>query len=765
MSVIKPERSALITVLERIEQADKNLRFLIDQDQSREKEIAYAYEGIRRMQAAEALRQVDLAQLNADHSGIRISALRNAGLTNVAQLLQLSFPQLVSINGIGENSAYRIRERAEEIRSDVEQSITVRFDPDNRLPQYSNLLRMLYIYQLSREDAARARKLFTQYYARNEKALEIAGKMRSLLFWPFSSQARKEECIRAYEFLRGNLAEGVWQESNELASAGEFRMREADVNRSWNAFLENAAPFYATLERIVGGGNADKRSLGSLAGPWLNPEKENRVHEARVKHQTLTGKMPVEQVRIQQTDAPKDELSLEMIESIRSFPFQAELMKSTLRDYQEFGAKYILHQKHTLLGDEMGLGKTIQAIAAMAHLKKQGKTHFLVVCPLSVLVNWVREVPRHSQLSAAEIYGNDRDEELERWIRNGDVGVTTYETIAKLDKGLIERIDMVVVDEAHYVKNPEAVRTNELLKLIDGKEYVLYMTGTPLENKVDEMQFLIECLRPDIAKKIENKRGKVGASAFRRMIGPVYLRRIREDVLSELPEKQEIEEWSNLTAPEEEAYIKELRSGTIMSIRRVSWNVPNIEDSSKAKRLLEICEQAKEDGRKCVIFSYYIETIQSVCKLLGDLAFGPITGDASPVRRQQLVDDFSHGPAGAVLVCQIVAGGVGLNIQAASVAILCEPQWKPSTENQAISRIYRMGQARNVMVHRLLSAKTIDEYMLDILRGKSQLFHDYAEDSAADELNKQSPESSMGEAIRKKELERYGITEAEDGRN
>ena len=167
-----------------------------------------------------------------------------------------------------------------------------------------------------------------------------------------------------------------------------------------------------------------------------------------------------------------------------------------------------------------------------------------------------------------------------------------------------------------------------------------------------------------------------------------------------------------------------------MAMRQVSWNAAALSGSSKASRLLELCDQAKEQGRKVIVFSFFRSTIDKVLQLLGDRCMEPITGSISPQRRQEIVDQFTQAPDGAVLVSQVQAGGTGLNIQSASVIIFCEPQIKPSIENQAISRAYRMGQVRDVLVYRLLADDTIDERIMEILRTKQELFDNFADESA-----------------------------------
>jgi SNF2 family DNA or RNA helicase len=268
------------------------------------------------------------------------------------------------------------------------------------------------------------------------------------------------------------------------------------------------------------------------------------------------------------------------------------------------------------------------------------------------------------------------------------------------------------------------------------------MSGTPLVNRVDEMCFLVSCLQPEIAQKLEQVKAISTAEQFRQELAPVYLRRVRADVLKELPELIQKEQWCDLSQPEKDIYREAVDSGNLMAIRQVSWQMPDVKQSSKAKRLLEICDSAREEGRKVIVFSFFRNTLNKVHQLLGDCCLETITGDISPARRQEIVDAFNAAEAGAVLVSQVQAGGTGLNIQAASVIVFCEPQLTPAIENQAVSRAYRMGQTRDVLVHRLLADDTIDERMLEILSGKQQEFDSFADDSVIgeDQLKRQSAE-------------------------
>ena len=145
----------------------------------------------------------------------------------------------------------------------------------------------------------------------------------------------------------------------------------------------------------------------------------------------------------------------------------------------------------------------------------------------------------------------------------------------------------------------------------------------------------------------------------------------------------------------------------------------------------ELVEMAREDGRKIIVFSFFLETIRSVCAILGESCTAPIDGSTPVQKRQEIIDEFGNKPEKTVLPAQIQSGGTGLNIQAASVVILCEPQLKPSIELQAISRAYRMGQARNVLVYRLLCEGTIDERIMEMLEEKQAVFDAFADPSVA----------------------------------
>ena len=383
----------------------------------------------------------------------------------------------------------------------------------------------------------------------------------------------------------------------------------------------------------------------------------------------------------------------------------------------------------------MGLGKTVQAIATMVSLRNTGATHFVVVCPASVITNWCREVVKHSRLRVTKIHGTGRAQALKSWVKTGGVAVTTFETTAYIKDESVEKIDLLIVDEAHYIKNPEARRSINVKRLCAKAGRLLFMTGTALENKVEEMISLIDILQPQIAESVKHMTFMPNAPQFRNRVAPVYYRRKREDVLTELPELIETKEWCILNPDEKEIYEQNVLAKNYVASRRLSWDADDLKKSCKATRLLEIIEEATAENRKVLVFSFFLDTIRAAGELLEGKCYGPINGSVPPPRRQEMIDAFDKAPAGAVLLAQIQSGGTGLNIQSASVVVICEPQFKPSIENQAISRAYRMGQARNVLVYRLLCANTIDEKITELLEYKQEIFDAFADKSVAAERN------------------------------
>ncbi|QGU07530.1 ATP-dependent helicase HepA [Corynebacterium occultum] len=438
---------------------------------------------------------------------------------------------------------------------------------------------------------------------------------------------------------------------------------------------------------------------------------------------------------------------------------RSHLKDLRLRGYQSFGARFVIVQRKVLLGDEMGLGKTVQALAAAAHIaagvekERQKSAHLLVVCPASLLGNWVRESHRFTDLPVHRAHGSDKDTALGQWRGSGGILVCTFDGARTLDIG---RIDMIIVDEAHMIKNPETQRSRALQTLITRATYALLMSGTPLENRVSEFAALINYLQPEL---ITPAMATMSATDFRKHIAPAYLRRNQVEVLDELPEKMDQIDWVQLNDADQRHYATAVGEGSWMDIRRAAFSTPGVEPA-KLTRIREILEETTEAGRKAIIFTYFREVLSRLAEELGEQVLGTISGSVPPTRRQDLIDALADAPAGSVLLIQITAGGVGLNIQSASVVIIAEPQVKPSIEAQAIARVHRMGQISTVQVHRLVADDTAEERMLDMLADKRRLFDTYARpsESAAIHDAVDISEATLAAEIIAEERQRLGYS-------
>ena len=288
-----------------------------------------------------------------------------------------------------------------------------------------------------------------------------------------------------------------------------------------------------------------------------------------------------------------------------------------------------------------------------------------------------------------------------------------------------------------------------------------------MENRVVEFRNLVRMLDGGVADSLGERDALAGSVPFRKAVAPVYLRRNQEDVLTELPSLQQTDEWEELSASDEEAYREAVRAGNFMAMRRAAYTRP--EKSAKLDRLREIVQEAGENGQKTVVFSYFKDVLGVVKEALAAgtaraiPVFGPLTGGVPAQRRQEIVDDFAGVQGPAVLLGQIQAAGVGLNMQAASVVVICEPQIKPTIEHQAVARAHRMGQVRPVRVHRLLATGGVDERMVKILETKTRLFDAYARRSAVAEATPDAVDVSDTELARRiveEEQARLGMTDA-----
>jgi len=418
----------------------------------------------------------------------------------------------------------------------------------------------------------------------------------------------------------------------------------------------------------------------------------------------------------------------------------------------------------------MGLGKTIEALAAIVHnwsINHGG--HYLVVVPAGLTANWIREIQNRTSIPDHLLRGPDRHSLVTQWLSKGGIAVISYNTLigtplAAWLRAINRKIDILISDEAHYVKNPDAQRTASVKDLATMAKVVCLMSGTPMENHPGEFCDLIDVARPGEGQSLKQETVVAdllfnNSSRFHARVAGIYLRRNQEDVLRELPEKIEIPEWVDLEDGDLIAYRNAVCQGNFMAMRKTATIGLGDGASSKINRLHDLLDDHRGSGRKVVIFSFFLEVLSLLESQMNVL--GAITGSMDARERLRLVDTFREQPNHQILLAQIEAGGQGLNLQAASVVVLMEPQFKPTTEDQAVARAHRMGQSRRVIVHRLLARDCVDERLVRRLSRKKELFELYARESLIKHVSDQATESRLIKEIVAEEQRRLGVLSKE----
>lgn len=705
--------AAARTLLDRHRDLAARARAVLDHVDSATLRVAALVEADREQRVRAELAVVPVDQLGAlTDRNLRLRALGEAGYATGADLLGVPAAALDRVPGVGVQTARGVVAAVEQLAAAVRAGVPVRLEVDRSgRPDTATtveVLRLLDRLLRLRPVVEPHRETLTGYVSTVAVHAASAAPARSRLRFALSRRATRDRALRALRALAALAAPGAVDPHADPAPgdpgphgpaatvdrlAAACAVPDADAPALWDAFEHRAAEFYAVLGTIV-----------PLAQDVL---------------------------------AERGLLTAELAERVGTHPLDQSLLRVPLRGYQEFGARFALNQGRALLGDEMGLGKTVQALAAVAHLAATDPAaRFLVVCPASLVVGWLREVGAKTDLAGHRLHGDDRDAATARWQAQGGVGVTTFDGLRHVPLDGPD-VTMLVVDEAHHVKNPEAQRSRVVAAWAARVWRVLFMTGTPMDNRVEEFVALVGMLDPDLAAGLPRHLGLVGADTFRRAVAPVYLRRNQADVLVELPELLVVDEWEELGPEEEALYRRAVASGNLMAMRRAAYLTDVPRAAAKTARLVEIVTEAGVDGQRTVVFSYFRAVLDQVAAALAATpdvgaarVHGPLTGDVPADRRQAVVDAFAGGPGDGVLVAQIGVGGVGLNLQAASVAVLCEPQLTPSAEAQAIARLHRMGQVRRVVAHRLLAEGGVDERVVELLAGKRRVFDAYVRESS-----------------------------------
>ncbi|MFP7364738.1 SNF2-related protein [Corynebacterium callunae] len=629
---------------------------------------------------------------------LRFGSLDSIHVSTVADVLRANISLLTTVSGIGEQTAQRMKAAAQTLETEALNRQTSFIGTEPSAPALE-LIKIL-------AEFGQAETLSSEERARRVRVIDYVQAITPSVQPYVVVGAGADNGARIWEQLNSDLD---WVNANPNLFYPQSIIEPApDV---WQDYLVRPAHYQALLSTLLG----------------------------------------------RDIDVEDELLDADTLKRIRELKLDTTHIKELhLRGYQSYGARFAIVREKVMIGDDMGLGKTVQAISVAAHLVATNKDFgVLVVVPASVIVNWVRECRRFTNLPVFVAHGDGKAETLGAWQKSNGILVCTYDGARSMD---IPAPGLIIADEAHLIKNPETKRSKAVAQLVEAADYALLMTGTPLENRVGEFINLIKYIQPDL---IVTGMESMGAEDFRRRIAPAYLRRNQADVLDELPEKTDSIEWIELTPADRAAYDAEVAAGNWMGMRRVAMLSPEGQEvSAKMARIQELLEEAEEHGRKALIFTFFLDVLDELEKHLGARVVGRISGEVPAIKRQELVDELSQAPAGSALIAQITAGGVGLNIQAASLCIICEPQVKPTIEQQAVARVHRMGQTATVQVHRLIGDETADERMLEILAGKREIFDVYARLSESAEVPDavDITESQLAASIIDAERARLGIT-------
>ncbi|MBF0361801.1 MAG: DEAD/DEAH box helicase [Oligoflexia bacterium] len=433
--------------------------------------------------------------------------------------------------------------------------------------------------------------------------------------------------------------------------------------------------------------------------------------------------------------------------------------KATARPYQIVGYNWIRFLYENKLGgclaDDMGLGKTLQTIMFLNSIHHQ-ISRALIICPVSIILNWKNEFEKFSDLSVEIYHGGDRNLLSASDSKSKHkIIITSYGLMKKEIDGIFsnEIFDVLVLDEVQHLKNIRSQGAIAARKI--KAKFRLSLTGTPVENDLAEFYNIIELSTPGIwGPRIPNKNnsGYDARMIAKKIAKPFILRRTKLQVLTELPEKIDNIIMLNFSSHERENYLHTLvkireslsdipskkRYGevlkSILELRKLClWqNILSHQhsgqkelDSTKIRFLIENIQQITSEGHQSLIFSQftsYLDIIeQQIHKL--KLKFSRIDGTQTMEKRQRQVDEFQAGKSSVFLI-SLRAGGTGLNLTAASYIFLMDPWWNPAVESQAIDRAYRIGQKNKLTIYRLIMKNSIEEKVLDLQQAKRELFND-----------------------------------------
>ena len=527
--------------------------------------------------------------------------------------------------------------------------------------------------------------------------------------------------------------------------SGEFMSLETEDATGWN-----------TLSDIYG--NYAGREGGSISIPLYRALYIQESLEAR------------NDVILETADSYKELLEKAEPEKAASAPVPDSL-KDIIRPYQADGYRWLRLLKDCgfggILADDMGLGKTLQVLSFILSEKEAGKTgndlRSLVVCPASLVYNWKREIEKYSPSLSVSVIAGTASERADLINPNNaaDIWVTSYDLLKRdITSYSGIRFANEFIDEAQYIKN-QNTQASQSVRIIDSS-FRVALTGTPIENHLSELWSIMDYLMPgflygystfqkEYEIPIVVNGDKKTQERLRRMVHPFILRRLKRQVLKELPDKLEETIAVSIDGAQKklyDAHVKKLRD-ELSGVSQTDFKSSKLQylaqltqlrqlccdpvllyedyhgESAKLEACLELVRQGTSGGHKILLFSQFTTMLDIIGKRLSDenIEYHRIDGSVSKEKRMQMVDSFANDDV-PVFCISLKAGGTGLNLTAADIVIHYDPWWNQAAQDQATDRTHRIGQTHNVNVYELIAAGTVEEHIQKIKERKLQLADD-----------------------------------------
>ncbi len=413
-------------------------------------------------------------------------------------------------------------------------------------------------------------------------------------------------------------------------------------------------------------------------------------------------------------------------------------LPSALRSYQWQGVRFLASRCSALLADEMGLGKTVQVAVALSMLLGRGEaSRALIIVPASLRLNWQRELGRWATRLSVRVARGGRQDRMATYRLPVNIVVASYEQV-RMDSVEIARtvdFDVVVLDEAQRIKNLES--DTALACRVIRRHCSWALTGTPIENSVTDLSSLFRFIRPGLL------RHGMSRPEIHSAMQDFFLRRRKTEVLSELPpivvqdipldlEGRQREAYEAMWARRDSLHGPDVAATALLGLITKLKQICNFDQSSNQSAKLDalrvILESVTGPDDKVIVFSQFVSTLRWAAREMGrGLPMEILHGGLDQEARESVIARFNGEPGPRLLLVSLRAGGVGLNLQAASSVVLFDRWWNPAVEDQAIHRAHRFGRDRHLHVYRFLVVDSVEERIAEILDEKRAVFDEYVE--------------------------------------